>query len=426
MESIAEELPMSERLNAPMQDAPPNCEISQWGEWSDCSSKCDTGSKTRNRRYTYPERSSDCSLDLYEVQPCRGNEADCPPPREPNGTPTLLPPATNMGMGSYSYDGYEEEDPTCQTSDWSPWSPCSKKCGSGFQRRTRMYLIPFVPDRSCDVRLYDKQDCYGTASDCDNYGYFRDSYSSVDEYEKSTKHVIENNNEQEISRNMLELDNYDDTPIEDICSAEMDPGNCHSMYERWYYDSSARRCMTFKFTGCYGNKNNFATKEKCESMCLDSTVQEQQQQPVEEQPSQNYWSSMQGSRRNQYDSSLTANDFDQSYNQFQALNYMRETVPLEEQPQEEIPLRPQVPLDHGTEIDCHVSAWGTWTECSKSCGTGGWQTRHREVLINPSTYGKACPKKMMRRKKCRQMPCPSDTTYWYQGSWRHMVDPGDE
>ena len=179
--------------------------------------------RTRNRRYIYPERSSDCSLDLYEVQPCRGNEADCPPPREPNGTPNLLPPATNMGMGSYSYDGYQEEDPSCQTSDWSSWSPCSKKCGSGFQRRTRLYLIPFVPDRSCDVRLYDKQDCYGTDSDCDNYGYFRDSYSSVDEYEKSTKHVIENNNEQDISRNMLELDNYDDgTPIEDICSAEMD------------------------------------------------------------------------------------------------------------------------------------------------------------------------------------------------------------
>ena len=103
------------------------------------------------------------------------------------------------------------------------------------------------------------------------------------------------------------------------------------MYERWYYDSASRRCRTFKFTGCYGNKNNFATKEKCESMCLDSNIQ-----PVEEsRTSQNFWSSM---PRNQYDSSLT-NDFDQSYNQFQALNYMREPVPAEEQPEEEIPLR---------------------------------------------------------------------------------------
>ena len=151
---------------------------------------------------------------------------------------------------------------------------------------------------------------------------------------------------------MLELNNnYDDTPIEDICTAEMDvrdficisstkfylsimfqPGNCHSMFERWYYDSAARRCKTFKFTGCYGNKNNFVTKEKCESMCLDSSIQ-----PVEEPIStqQNYWNSM---PRNTYDSSLT-NDFDQSYNQFQALNYMRESVVPEEQPEEEIPLR---------------------------------------------------------------------------------------
>ena len=52
--------------------------------------------------------------------------------------------------------------------------------------------------------------------------------------------------------------------------------------------------------------------------------------------------------------------------------------------------------------------------------------RHREVLVNPSTYGRSCPKKLMRRKKCRQMPCPADTAYWYQGSWRHMVDPDDE
>jgi hypothetical protein len=97
-----------------------------------------------------------------------------------------------------------------------------------------------------------------------------------------------------------------------------------------------------------------------------------------------------------------------------------------EQPEEEIPMRPQIPLTRDTEIDCSVSAWSTWSACTKSCGNGGWQTRHREVLINPSTYGKSCPRKLMRRRKCRQMPCPADTAYWYQGSWRHMVDPDDE
>ena len=46
--------------------------------------------------------------------------------------------------------------------------------------------------------------------------------SPVDEYEKSTKQVIDNP-EPEVSRDMLDLtNNYDDTPVEDICTAEMD------------------------------------------------------------------------------------------------------------------------------------------------------------------------------------------------------------
>ena len=96
------------------------------------------------------------------------------------------------------------------------------------------------------------------------------------------------------------------------------------------------------------------------------------------------------------------------------------------------------------EIDCQVSAWSTWSTCSKSCGTG-WQQvkkntknyfnlgffkllwafcllkfqKSREILINPSIGGKNCPRKMERKKKCRQMPCPANTKYWYQGSWRY-------
>ena len=74
-------------------------------------------------------------------------------------------------------NSYEPMDRNCQTSEWSNWSPCSNKCGSGFKRRTRLYIVPFVPNRSCDVRLYDKIDCHGQDPSCDTYGQIQ-NYNS--------------------------------------------------------------------------------------------------------------------------------------------------------------------------------------------------------------------------------------------------------
>ena len=44
--------------------------------------------------------------------------------------------------------------------------------------------------------------------------------------------------------------------------------------------------------------------------------------------------------------------------------------------------------------------------------------RDREILVDAGPKGKPCPKKLHRKRKCRLMPCPADTKYWYQGSWR--------
>lgn len=435
----AEELPKSERLNAPLSDAP-SCDVSPWGDWSDCSSRCDSGSRTRHRRYLNLERSSDCSDELYEVQPCRGNEADCPPPREPNGTPTYgqQPEVTNMGFSGYgsgqSNANMDGVDPACQTSDWSNWSPCSQKCGSGYQRRTRLYLLPFVPNRSCDVRLYDKQDCYGQDASCAEYGQYQGSYpTEVDQYEKSTNIVIQDLAEKNTVDNLKNYDASENPDAPSICTAPVDPGSCHGHTERWYFDSDQRFCKAFSYTGCTGNRNNFATREKCEATCLDNdSGYINQRTNTPEEPS-SYWSSG-GSNSQYYDSSYAApssNAGDDSFNQFPALNLLNPSLyntgeesaaPTED---EEIPMRPMTPLNFNNEIDCQVSAWSVWSPCSTSCGTG-WEVRHREILVNPSTYGKGCPKKLSRKRKCRQMPCPADTKYWYQGSWRHMVDPDDE
>ena len=87
-QSPAQNLPQSQRLNAPMRDQGGsnqggnfNCDVSEWGVWSDCSSKCDYGSRTRTRRYINPSSSMDCTEELDEFQPCRGNDANCPSPR---------------------------------------------------------------------------------------------------------------------------------------------------------------------------------------------------------------------------------------------------------------------------------------------------------------------------------------------------------
>ena len=55
-------------------------------------------------------------------------------------------------------------------------------------------------------------------------------------------------------------------------------------------------------------------------------------------------------------------------------------------------------------IDCVVTPWSEWSECSHTCGNGGRKTRRRMIKSNPQNGGKSCPRKLIQRRRCKNMP----------------------
>merc|ERR1711907_146087 len=56
-----------------------------------------------------------------------------------------------------------------------------------------------------------------------------------------------------------------------------------------------------------------------------------------------------------------------------------------------------------SQLDCKMSSWGQWGECSAACG-GGTQIRSRSILAAPKPGGKRCTP-LVDSKKCNLQAC---------------------
>ncbi|CAK9292501.1 unnamed protein product, partial [Gordionus sp. m RMFG-2023] len=52
-----------------------------------------------------------------------------------------------------------------------------------------------------------------------------------------------------------------------FCNMPVDPGVCLAYMMRYYYDKVSGECKTFIYGGCQGNRNNFFTKDECQTTC---------------------------------------------------------------------------------------------------------------------------------------------------------------
>jgi hypothetical protein len=349
-------------------DEVPSCEVTDWGDWSECSATCGPGTKTRNRGYVDRDSNLSCSEDLTESTTCENN---CGNSVQPTFSPQVMRQPRPDRRGQRQRRVFHNNDPQCGVADWSDWSPCSVSCGNGYKIRTRLYLIPFVPDRTCEgLRLHQRVECQ--MHDC-LYSSLYDDYESPDSYD-DLQDIGQDDLEDTYDFHELEEDEdvLDDgsvvtiyeiqQPKQNFCLDEPRPGRCRGKTSRWYYNATEGNCRQFYYSSCAGNRNNFPSEQQCMDDC----------HPDERSP----------------------------INQLQALAQTREEF-----------LNPQP-------VDCQVSEWGDWSDCSATCGKG-WVTRTRTILIEASNGGRRCPRKLTKRKKCRMMPCDTlPPRRWYQGNWR--------
>ncbi|XP_072290428.1 carboxypeptidase inhibitor SmCI-like isoform X2 [Eucyclogobius newberryi] len=52
------------------------------------------------------------------------------------------------------------------------------------------------------------------------------------------------------------------------CGLGLDRGDCDGAERRFFYNSTTRRCQSFTFSGCGGNKNNFNLRRVCVKKCV--------------------------------------------------------------------------------------------------------------------------------------------------------------
>ena len=159
--------------------------LTPWSEWSECSSSCGGGTRSKKRQCVYPRdaANNDCLEQLEMSESC--NDQVCPAYTEwtewtectktcGGGVRKKVRECTlpsTRGVSGCENQGEPEAEEECNTqrcpawTEWTDWTPCTKTCGGGGQRRERACVLArevgslFCPGPGDEERECNPQVC---------------------------------------------------------------------------------------------------------------------------------------------------------------------------------------------------------------------------------------------------------------------------